>query len=72
VGVWRLNNAVEGPGSSKDPFDASVTIRFADGTQQDVGMDALNVMEPASHSWRLALGTTPTDPSMPAPASIPS
>ena len=35
------------------PFDASVTVRFADGVRLSVGMDALNVNEPASHSWRL-------------------
>lgn len=54
--------------NSSDPFDASVTIRFANGAHDTVSMDARNVMEPASRSWRLNIGSTPTDPSAPPPA----
>ncbi|HEX3348894.1 MAG TPA: hypothetical protein VHS58_12425 [Acetobacteraceae bacterium] len=39
--------------NSSDAFDASVSLRYADGVQAALGMDAMNVDEPASHSWRL-------------------
>ena len=42
-----------------DPYSASVDIRYANGGRESIGMDALNVYEPASRSWRLAIGSTP-------------
>ena len=55
-----------------DPYDAEASIRFADGATQQLEMDALNVMAPASRSWRLDLGSTPSDPSAPSAVSAPS
>lgn len=43
--------------NDSDPFNATVAIRFADGVRATIYMDARNVMEPASRSWRLDIGT---------------
>jgi hypothetical protein len=58
--------------NDSDPFDATATILFADEATAVVSMDALNVMEPASRSWRLNLGSSPAGPSIPSPAPSPS
>jgi hypothetical protein len=55
--------------NASDPFSASVAIHYANGAQNAVYMDAMNVTEPASHSWRLDLGTSPPDLSAPPSAA---
>jgi hypothetical protein len=52
-----------------DAFNGGATIHFADGASESVGMDALNVMAPASRSWRLHIGKWPPDPSAPPSAA---
>jgi hypothetical protein len=56
--------------NDSDPFNASVEITFGDGAHSSVGMDARNVMESASRSWRLDIGTDAPDPSAPPSAAI--
>lgn len=58
--------------NDSDPFDATATILFADHATAVVSMDALNVMEPASRSWRLNLGSSAAGPSIPSAAPSPS
>lgn len=49
-----------------DSAYVDVTVTFADGTRADVAMELAN---PASaHSWRLEIGTYPSDPGAPRPA----
>ena len=56
-------------GDAVDSADATVTIRYADGAQQQLEIDLAN---PGSESsWRFSdIGTYPSDPDAPPPAAI--